>query len=115
MQKTYNYYTENDGSSIEINSMNAKQVGRAIKSTYDKLKGQFHVLCKLHSRLGEVRVNKKTPDTRRKVLKLLKIKELPSDNEKRLEQVIETAIFLMDSEKDYDFVKKVLEQGIKND
>ena len=115
MQKTYNYFTENDGSSIEINSMNVKQLGRAIKSTYDRLKGQFYVLFKLHIRLGEIRPNKKTPDTKRKVLKLLKIRSLPSDNEKRLEQVIETAITLMESEKDYEFVKKVLEQGIKND
>tara|TARA_Y100000592_G_scaffold99924_2_gene177794 strand:+ start:485 stop:832 length:348 start_codon:yes stop_codon:yes gene_type:complete len=115
MRKTYNYFTENDGSSIEIDSMNATQLGRAIKFTYDRLKGQFHILCKLHARLGEVRPSKKTPDTKKKVLKLLKIKSLPSENEKRLEQVIETAIVLMDSEKDYEFVKKVLEQGIKND
>ena len=79
MRKTYNYFTENDGSSIEIDSMNAEQLGRAIKSTYDRLKGQFYVLFKLHTRLGEVRTNKKTPDTKKKVLKLLKIKNLPSD------------------------------------
>ena len=115
MQRTYNYFTESDGSSIEIDSMNAKQLGRAIKSTYDRLKGQFYVLSKLHIKLGKVRPNKKTPDTKKKVLKLLKVKSPPSENEKRLEQVIETAIVLMDSEKDYEFVKKVLEQGIKND
>lgn len=115
MRKTYNYFTENDGSSIEIDSMNATQLGRAIKFTYDRLKGQFYVLSKLHARLGEVRPSKKTPDTKKKVLKLLKIKNLPSENERRLEQVIETAIFLMDSDKDYEFVKKVLEQGVKND
>ena len=66
MQRTYNYFTENDGSSIEIDSMNATQLGRAIKFTYDRLKGQFHILSKLHARLGEVRPSKKTQIQRRR-------------------------------------------------
>tara|TARA_S200002703_G_C3796996_1_gene246095 strand:- start:147 stop:494 length:348 start_codon:yes stop_codon:yes gene_type:complete len=115
MQRTYNYFTNYDNSTTEIDSMNSKEVGRAIKVTYDRLRGQYRLLSNLHDRLGKVRSDKKRPDTKKKVLKLLKLRNLPSKEEERLRQVIETAIILMESEKDYDFVKKVLQQGVLND
>ena len=109
MTRTYNYFLDNQSAAMEIEKMSKAEVGKVIKTTYDRIRSQFYILRNLHSRLGDIR-NAPPPNTKRKIAKLLKIKSI-NNREERLMAIIDAAKTFIETD-NIDAAKAILQQEI---
>ena len=118
--KNFNYFVWNDNSVSRIGDLRKHEVAKALNLHKKRLKSGYIVLKKLHEQRLKTSPGSKPINTERVMLRTMKMKTRrpmkTSNREVRLDAIIQTALFLLDSEADFEAVKSCLKQaGGKDD
>tara|TARA_B100001094_G_C17986703_1_gene698012 strand:- start:42 stop:413 length:372 start_codon:yes stop_codon:yes gene_type:complete len=118
--KNYNYFVWNDNSVSRIGDLRKHELSKALNLHKKRLKSGYIVLRKLHEQRTKITPDSTTINTEKVMLRTMKMRTrrpiTTSNREVRLDAIIQTAMFLLDSEADFEAVKNCLKQaGVKND
>ena len=108
MTKDYTHYVYPDGSTKKIETMTKKETGDAISLSYRRMQTEYRKLNKLHDR-WEIVAKRKRPNTRKKVMKILKFNKLEKDGERAI-AIVRLALKMLDDESDLEVIKNILRQ-----
>ena len=108
MTKDYTHYVFNDGSTKKISSMTEDDLGKSIYTSMARIKANFMILKKLHERWGVVK-KKETPNTEKKISKLLGIRKDVKEG-RRAKEIVKLALKMLDDESDLEVIRNILRQ-----
>lgn len=117
--ENYKVYIDYSGTPKNINTLSKKSVGPAILTTYKRIKVQFRTLVNLHARLFVIRSksdeNAKLTDSKKKVVKLLRLPDIPTEEELRLRVILQNVAKFTEMDADKQVILNLIKQGLKED